>query len=119
MNPIPEEWIDKLFLCMTQFFGDRWYDQFKRKNDEKFYKEIWKNGLCGLSYDEIKNTLLKYKKFAENGNCIPPYVTEFFSVARRNTLIYSKEPCNDHKIKTYDVYKKHMYDIRMKLSSNS
>jgi hypothetical protein len=82
MDAIPNEWIDKLFVCMHQFYGDRWDKQFDKKNLDKFYKTMWKNGLHGLNYDQIKEQLKKCKKHSEHPTTIPPIVTEFYRWAK-------------------------------------
>lgn len=81
MEKLPMEWVDKLFMCMNSFYGARWSDQFK--DNENLVKALWQSGLTGLSYDEIKETLLYYKWIAAKfPSEKPPHQMEFFRSAR-------------------------------------
>lgn len=81
MEPIPDEWIDRLFGCMQEFYGQRWKRTFKDANHEAMHKIIWKNGLHGLSYEAIRKTLYHYRAQSCNKNSLPPIVTDFFRIA--------------------------------------
>lgn len=95
MEPISMEWIDKIFKCLDEFYGDRWRVNFKKPSDESFHKTIWKNGLMGLSYAQIKNTLVLCKRHSMSQYAKPPHVMEFFKYAIGDTqppIIYDKNP---------------------------
>lgn len=82
MEPIPDEWIDRLFGCMHEFYGDRWTKLYKNAYQISLYKTIWKNGLHGLSYDQIKGALRYYRRLSHyNKQFLPPLVTEFYHYA--------------------------------------
>lgn len=78
----PMEWVDKLFNCMELFYGKRWLDQFRENTPLKFYKQMWQSALTGLTYDEIRNTLVLLKRTAENPASLPPNQLDFFFYAR-------------------------------------
>ncbi len=81
MEPILDEWIDRLFGCMDEFYGERWSKTFKNDSHKDFHKTIWKNGLSGLKYDQIKRTLYYYRGQAKKESSFPPLVTEFYHYA--------------------------------------
>lgn len=82
IEPIPMEWVDNLFVCMEQFYGERWLRYYDHPYKKDAYKTMWKNGLHGLTYDQIKRQLKRYKKVAENKKELPPIVTEFYRYAK-------------------------------------
>jgi hypothetical protein len=82
MEAIPEDWIDKIFECMALWYGERWIKLYQQSHKEAFYKVIWKNGLQGLSHDQIKHSLIIFKKQAEDTNKFPPHVMEFYRMAK-------------------------------------
>lgn len=86
MEAVPIEWIDKLFSCMSEFYGERWERLFNKPHLESMYKTIWKNGLYGLNYEQIKHALVLCKKVSVNPSSLPPHVTEFYQWARRVEL---------------------------------
>jgi hypothetical protein len=83
MEAIPPEWIDKLFNCMELFYGNRWTSKFKVPHSLEFDKAIWRSGLTGLTYDQIKNALVIYKRSAKVTHSFPPHVMEFFRMAKQ------------------------------------
>lgn len=119
MKEIPTEWIDKLFNCMEQFYGDRWKCQFnKRTSPENMYKAQWKSGMIGLSYDEIKNALLLCKRSAETSSSFPPHVVEFYMIAKgRKEPYINYHPQANKKQPNEEIQKKYMDEIRKKLVS--
>lgn len=70
------EWVEKLFNCMEMFYGERW----KSKSD--LAKTVWQSALQGLSYDEIRNALVIYKRESRNKRYQPPDVFQFFKRAK-------------------------------------
>jgi hypothetical protein len=118
MEPIPMEWVDKLFNCMTSFYGERWTRNFSKINSEDIQKVIWKNGLIGLTYEDIKNTLILCKRSALDQHVNPPHVMEFFQYAKGYTRPY----INDNSKKEQEVnmcdpeiQKQSMNEIRKRL----
>lgn len=82
MEKIPKEWVDKLFNCMAEFYGERWTRYFGKPHLESFYKAIWQSGLVGLSYEQIKHALVLCKRSALHPSIKPPHVMEFFRFAK-------------------------------------
>jgi hypothetical protein len=78
MEPIPDEWVYKLFECMQGFYGERWTRQFKNSYHRDIIWLMWKNGLVGLNYDQIKNALISYKEEAKAPFGRPPSVVRFY-----------------------------------------
>ncbi len=116
MNEIPMEWVDKLFNCMAEFYGERWTRYFDKPHLESFYKTMWKNGLVGLDYNQIKNALVLCKRSALDARNKPPHVMEFFRIAKgfeQPPIDYhpnaNKPTCNP------EVQKQAMEEIRQKL----
>lgn len=81
MDQIPMEWIDRIFEIMNEHFGERWTQSFNFPNDIDRYKTLWKNGLTGLTKDEIRRGLLLSNRMAKN-NQLPPHVIEFFHYSK-------------------------------------
>ena len=82
MEPIPMEWVEKLFSCMEMFYGERWTDSFDKAYSEDIAKAIWKSGLCGLTYEQIKFQLQRLKVQSKDPFARPPLVTEFYRYAK-------------------------------------
>lgn len=78
MVAIPDDWIDRLFRCMNEFYGERWSKDLESEFHTDIYKTIWKSGLYGLNYDQIKSTLYYYRKESRKKHSLPPLVTEFY-----------------------------------------
>lgn len=78
MEKIPMEWVDRIFELMMEFFQDRWENQFKNYDNQiNAYKAQWRNGLIGLSKDEIKVGLKISKRMAIQDQK-PPHVLDFY-----------------------------------------
>ena len=82
MEKPPMEWIDNLFTCMGQFYGERWTKQFDRWMPEALIKTQWQSALQGLTYDEIKHTLVLLKRAAQANSATPPHFLEFYRYAK-------------------------------------
>lgn len=81
---IPQEWIDKLFNCMESFYGEKWTIGLNEPYKIARYKTIWRSGLRGLTYDEIKQELVRQKHIAsEIPMALPPHVLEFYRYAKK------------------------------------
>lgn len=77
------EWINRLFYCMTEFYGDKWISKFTKDFPIDLLKIIWQSAMTGLTEEEIRNSLRWYKKEALIGNKGPPNQIEFFMRAKR------------------------------------
>lgn len=80
MEKIPKEWVDRLFELMTEYFQERWTDQFKGR-DLDSYKLLWQNGLMGLNKEEIKSGLFVARSIART-NELPLTVIDFFHYSK-------------------------------------
>ena len=87
------ELIDKLFNCMTEFYGDRWTKQFDRFLPEALVKTVWQSALTGCTYDQIRRVLVLLKQSSKNPDALPPHHVEFFRYARgTSTPIIAIQP---------------------------
>lgn len=82
MKEIPMEWVDNLFICMSQFYGDRW-SKYLKGIPEDIHKAQWKSSLVGLSYDDIRSALVFLKQAAKFNGALPPTHLEFFRYAKK------------------------------------
>jgi hypothetical protein len=117
IEPIPQDWVDKLFNCMSEFYGERWTASFNKPHMESFYKTMWRNGLTGLTYDQIKYQLQRCKRHAMNPTVQPPIVTEFYKFARGD-----REPHIDYHPKAGqrgdpNVARAHLDSIRARMGA--
>lgn len=78
----PMEWIDKLFDCMSQFYGNRWDSRYDKFMPISLAKTLWQSGLTGLTYDEIKHGLVLLNRAAQDPKSIPPIHLEFYRYAK-------------------------------------
>lgn len=76
------EWIDKLFNCMREFYGERWTKQFDRWMPEELLKTLWQSALQGCTYDEIRGALVLLRQAAKNPSALPPHHLEFYRFAK-------------------------------------
>lgn len=114
MQPIPMDWIEKLFNCMAQFYGERWVKPIEKPHMQDFYKTIWQSGLSGLTYEQIKAQLVKCKKHAEDSCVSPLTVMEFYQHAKSNTdLIVNTAP---NTMRDSLTARQHMAAIKEKLN---
>jgi hypothetical protein len=81
MTDLPKDWLDRIFDLMSEFFGDRWDDQFKDKYMINLHKMLWFNSLYGLSYDKIKHALKVCRELSKNKNSKPPNHIKFYHYA--------------------------------------
>jgi hypothetical protein len=114
MAPIPMDWIDKLFVCMAQFYGERWTKPIAQPHMQDFYKTIWQSGLSGLTYEQIKAQLIKCKKHAEDINSRPISVMEFYQHAKNMTNPVVSPHANT--VKDSLTAQQHMAAIKEKLN---
>lgn len=112
MEPIPTDWIDKIFTCMAHFYGEKWSKAFEKPNVESFYKMVWKNGLYGLTRAEIRNALIYCQRAARDVTAIPPHVSEFFRCAKGEQVPYINYSATNDKRCDPEVARKHLADMR-------
>ena len=117
MEPIPTEWVDKLFNCMGEFYGNRWHQKFKKPNEQEMDKTVWKNGLVGLTYDEIKAALVLCKKSARDPREKPPHVMEFFRYAKRQSQPFINPKEKPIERGDPEIAREHIKEIRKKVGS--
>ena len=103
MEKPPLEWIDKIFVLMSEYFGDKWIDRVTGRLD--IHKLMWQTGLTGLNRDEIKSGLFVSRNLARN-NQLPPNVIEFYHYAKGIRKPPKPVPKNE-------------YPINMSLAENS
>lgn len=82
------EWIDKLFLCMTDFYAERWSRQFDRWLPESLLKTQWQSALQGLTHEEIRGVLVLLRQAAKNPTAMPPNHVEFYNFAKGTARPY-------------------------------
>ncbi len=117
---IPMDWVDKIYLCMHQFYGDKWVDNFG-KSKESFYKTIWQSALTGLTYDQIRKALVYYKwESSQCGFSIPPTPMEFFRLAKQSnhTFITPSPKVEEGKAANPEVAKAALAEIRQRLGKS-
>lgn len=117
MDKPPMEWIDKLFNCMNEFYGERWTKAFTKKDYESLGKTVWQSALQGLSYEEIRNTLVYLKRHSNGAYSTPPNHLEFFRIAKSASIPLPKRP--DEKRCDPEVARRALDEIRAKLDGNS
>ena len=78
MKNLPDNWIDKIFKLLGDFYGDRWSKQFTSDLRLELYKTMWFNGLRGLSYDQLRHGLAVCKKYSVSSYAKPPNVILFY-----------------------------------------
>ena len=116
MTPIPMEWIDKLFTCMAQFYGERWTKPLEKAHMMDFHKTIWQSGLSGLNYEQIKAQLIRYKRHAQDTNAIPPVVMDFYHCAKEHIDPRNNANPDVRKVGHSEISRHHMDEIRNKLN---
>lgn len=122
MDKPPMEWIDKLWDCMHLFYGEKWTNQFNKTIPSHIYKMVWQSALQGLTHEEIRNALVRYKRHAESSASIPPNHLGFHSFAKKGTLPPSRtvKRINDCEIKRdSEIAKRELDKIKAVLRNNS
>jgi hypothetical protein len=85
MTKTSMEWIDKIFICMDEFYQERWRTQFNKQHPEPLAKMLWQSALYGCEYEEIKSALVLCKYAAKHPSAIPPHQLEFFRYVKGNS----------------------------------
>lgn len=78
MDRIDMEWIDKLFSCMEQFFGNRWTKRYDQFYPISLAKTLWQSALHGYSHEDIRRALVLLKQVAKNPAKSAPLHLEFY-----------------------------------------
>lgn len=115
MEKPPMEWIDKLFDCLSLFYGERWNRIFMKGVPQEYYKEMWQSAMTGCSYDEIKCALVFLKRESSRSFSIPPHHLEFYRLTknpRPRAMVESKEVPRGGDP---EVAKRNLAEIREKL----
>lgn len=82
------EWINKIFNCLSIFYGERWTKLYSKPEYESIAKEVWQSALTGCDYDEIRDVLVYLKRAAQNPSSLPPHQLDFFHYAKKNKFPY-------------------------------
>jgi hypothetical protein len=117
MTEIPMEWIDKLFNCMQLFYGERWDAIINYNNRKDQLKTVWKNGLQGLTYEQIKDVLIHCKRHAQDKSAQPPHVMEFFRYAKGHSQLDINYSSSKQENADPEVARFHLDKIR-KITQN-
>ncbi len=118
MEKPPMEWIDKLFNCMSEFYGERWTKNFTKPEYESLAKTMWQSALQGLTYEEIKNTLVLLKRAAQHHSAMPPLHMEFFLYAKNKKAIHINYETNDGRRSSPETARRALDEIRGKLNGS-
>ena len=112
------EWIDKIFNCLKEFYGERWTKRFDRWTPEDLVKTIWQSALTGLTYDEIRGALVLLKQSAKTPGAQPPHHLEFFRFAKGTS---HPVICSEHSLRrgNPDIARAAMEEINAKLRYKS
>lgn len=108
-------WIDKLFNCMTEFYGERWTSQFDKFMPEPLLKTIWQSALTGCNYDEIRSALVLLKRAAQDLTASPPHHLEFFCYAKGTRRPSFRVAANDHARGDLRVARETLDEINAKI----
>lgn len=114
MQRVEREWVDKLFACMDEFYGDRWRCQFIRGLPIEIVKTIWQSALTGLTYEEIRSALVLLKRHASIATSLPPHQLEFFRYAKKSQKPYVPKGAEKNRGNP-DIAKQALNDINEKL----
>ncbi len=87
----PMEWVDKLFDCMSLFYGQKWDKRFETVMTRDMIKTVWQSAITGLSYDEIKRSLVLLRQDAQVLSSVPPSHVEFYCYAKFGLLFDKRE----------------------------
>jgi|ERR1700722_17716977 len=87
-QPIPPEWITKLFTCLEQFYGERFSKLFPDKLTKQYAHTIWQNGLYGCTETQIRAALKLCKTASTTPGTKPPHVMEFYKYCKGYAVPY-------------------------------
>jgi hypothetical protein len=112
------EWIDKLFHCMTEFYGSRWTRQFDSGMPENLVKATWQSALHGCTYEQIRSALILLKKAAKHESSLPPHQLEFYRYAKGFSLPVILDVPEKQNFDR-DIARRALDEIKYKLSRRS
>jgi hypothetical protein len=115
IEPIPIEWIDKVFNCMNEFYGERWSNRYPKESLIDLAKVQWHSALFGLDYDQIKKGLLLCRRHSKDPRVQPPHQLEFFRYAKQDALPDIDYHPDAGKRGDPEIAKDHLTQIRSKL----
>lgn len=111
----PMEWVEKLFDCMSQFYGKRWEKRFDKFMPKDLAKTLWQSALVGCTYDEIKRALVLLKRSSQDPATEPPLHMEFYRYAKGTGKPAYRSAEDIHPKGDPEVARKALDDIRAKL----
>ena len=115
MEAIPEVWMDKLFACMAEWYGERWLGGLTRGPKFDLERTIWRSALYGLGYHEIKGALMLCRRHAQQLGAIPPHPVEFYHYAKGVTQPYIDFHPKANIKTNPAIVKQYLSEIRQKL----
>jgi hypothetical protein len=115
MEKIPMETIDRLFSCMTSFYGSRWTSLFDNWLPEKMAKVQWQSALQGLNHEEIRGVLVLLRQAAKNPDALPPHCVEFHSYAKGTSRPHIAVPQNQAVRADPEIARRALDEINEKL----
>jgi hypothetical protein len=95
---LPIEWVERIFVRLTEIYGERWTRLLKLPSSANMLKTMWSTALSGVSSEEIKRALNRCQAFPHEG---PPTQIEFYhyakgarvrSVSRKPTPAHTGDP---------------------------
>jgi hypothetical protein len=118
MDKPPMEWIDKLFNCLEEFYGERWSKSVCQKEYKEIARIMWQSALQGLCYEEIRDTLVFLKRESKKNYAKPPNHLAFYSIAKHeakavNTARSAQKQCDP------EIARRAISEIRAKLDRSS
>jgi hypothetical protein len=93
---IPMKWVDRIFDIMEEIYKEKWTHWHGAENVKGLYKMVWSHGLCGLTTDEIKNTITLLRN--SSYSIQPPLVTDFYNYAKGITKPIHRKYVPDIKV---------------------
>lgn len=104
---LPADWIDRIFLRLTEIYGEKFTRQWTKPDYMDLAKLQWQSGLYGLTSDEIKKVLnLCLNGFIQT----PPNQIEFYHYGKNYKI--PKTPAPDIPKANAQTQKLHMEKIR-------
>lgn len=117
MEPIPTEWIDRIFEILADMFKNRWTDGQEKPERLQLLKTMWKNGLIGLDKDDIRKGLRICKDIAKN-DLSPPNVLEFFHYSKGYRFPYIPPKSSTHT-RNIELATQHIKQIKAHLKTHN
>lgn len=115
MEKPPMESVDKLFNCMSEFYGKRWDKMFDGCFPIHLAKALWQSALQGLTHDEIRGVLVLLKQAARSNTALPPNHLEFYNFAKGTARPYIATKTDDCKRGDPEVARRALDEINAKL----